>query len=141
MFGCAKKGRIRRSRLLFRDMTLPDKSMEELQEVGVYSATEVKYENTINRLTAVANPQQIERVIRGCKFNVNILYDASAPDKAEEDIALLAEGMKLLEYDYLGGHGSRGHGKVKFSRLRIRTAVGENDGTLLEKCQKLLDGV
>ena len=33
-------------------------NMDELNEVGVNSSTEVKFENTINRLTAVANPRQ-----------------------------------------------------------------------------------
>lgn len=141
MFGSAKKGQIRQSRLLFRDMILPDSSMQELQEIGLYTAAEVKFENSINRLTAVANPRQIERVIRGCKFDVNILYNASEPAETAEDIAMLAEGMRLLEYDYLGGHGSRGYGKVKFSGLQLRPVVGGVDSELLTKCQALLDEV
>lgn len=141
LFGSAKKNHVQRSRLLFRDMVLPDSSMEELQEVGLHSATEVKFENTINRLTAVANPRQIERVIRGCKFDVNILYDASEPDELEEDIATLAEGLRLLEYDYLGGHGSRGYGKVRFSGLQIQPAVGSLPEETLARLQSLLDEV
>ena len=141
IFGSAKKGHVRQSRLLFRDMILPDSSMKELQEVGLYAATEVKFENGINRLTAVANPRQIERVIRGCKFDVNILYDASNLTEMAEDIAMLAEGMRLLEYDYLGGHGSRGYGKVKFSGLQLRPVVGGVEPGLLAKCQAMLDEV
>ena len=141
MFGSAKKNQIKCSRLLFRDMILPDSSMKELQEVGLYAATEVKFENGINRLTAVANPRQIERVIRGCKFDVNILYDASNLTEMAEDIAMLAEGMRLLEYDYLGGHGSRGYGKVKFSGLQLRPVVGSVEPGLLAKCQAMLDEV
>lgn len=141
IFGSAKKGHIRQSRLLFRDMILPDSNMKELQEVGLYAATEVKFENTINRLTAVANPRQIERVIRGCKFDVNILYDAIKLAETAEDISMLAEGMRLLEYDYLGGHGSRGYGKVKFSELRLRPVVGTVEPELLTQCQALLDEV
>lgn len=30
--------------------------------------TEVKFENSISRLTAVANPRQIERAVRGLSF-------------------------------------------------------------------------
>ena len=141
MFGSARKGQVRQSRLLFRDMVLPDSSMKELQDVGLYAATEVKFEITINRLTAVANPRQIERVIRGCKFDVNILYDATEPSETLEDISMLAEGMRLLEYDYLGGHGSRGYGKVKFSGLRLRPVVGNAEPELLANCQALLDEV
>ena len=141
LFGCSKKEQ-RRSRLLFRDMILPDSSVQELQKVGLYAATEVKFENSINRLSAVANPRQIERVIRGCKFDLNILYDLCETDKLNEiteDIALLAEGMRLLEYDYLGGHGSRGYGKVKFSDLQLRPAVGKPEEAILADCQASLD--
>lgn len=141
LFGSAKKGNIGRSRLLFQDMVLPDASMAELREVGLYSATEVKFENAINRMTAVANPRQIERVIRGCRFDVSILYDASNAEETAEDVALLAEGMRLLEYDYLGGHGSRGYGKVKFSGLKLRVAVGKLPPAILNECQALLDEV
>lgn len=141
MFGSAKKGQAKHSRLLFRDMVLPDASVQELEEYGLHAATEVKFENTINRLTAVANPRQIERVIRGCKFDLNILYTATEPEELIEDIAMLAEGMRLLEYDYLGGHGSRGYGKVKFSGLQLRPVVGEPASELLAKCQALLDEV
>ncbi len=138
LFGSAKKGDIQRSRLLFRDMVQPDDNVEELQALGIHGATEVKFENAINRLTAVANPRQIERVIRGCKFDVSILYDAAEADEIEEDLAMLAEGMRLLEYDYLGGHGSRGYGRVKFSALRLRPVVGELAAEQLERCQSLL---
>ena len=141
LFGSAKKNQVQRSRLLFRDMIWSDASVEELRAVGLHTATEVKFENTINRLTAVANPRQIERVIRGCKFDVNILYNAAEFDDLTEDISLLAEGMHLLEYDYLGGHGSRGYGKVKFSGLKLHPAAGKIPSELLQKCQALLDEV
>ena len=29
-----------------------------------------------------------------------------------EDMGLLAAGLELLQMDYLGGHGSRGYGRV-----------------------------
>lgn len=50
---------IPRGRLLFTDMILNNR--EELYKKGVQGLTEVKFENSINRLTAVANPRQIER--------------------------------------------------------------------------------
>ena len=36
-------------------------------------------------------------------------------DDVIDDIKTLSEGFKLLQYDYLGGSGSRGYGKVKFA--------------------------
>ena len=72
---------------------------------------------------------------------MNILYDGSNEAETAEDIALLAEGMRLLEYDYLGGHGSRGYGKVKFSDLTLCVAVGELPPAILAEFQALLDEV
>ena len=69
LFGTAKKdkeGKLWRSRLLIADMFL--KNEEELRRQGIQSLTEVKFENTIKRTDAVANPRQIERVIRGSIF-------------------------------------------------------------------------
>ncbi len=104
--------------------------------MGVYSATEVKFENGINRTTAVANPRQIERVIRGSVFDLRLVYEYAVADEEEEeileDIALLAEGMKLLQYDYLGGHGSRGYGGVKFKELHLAPVVGTLNESLLQ---------
>ncbi len=141
LFGSARKNAVKRSRLLFRDMLLSN--MDELRDQGLHSATEVKFENNINRLTAVANPRQIERTIRGTKFELCIVYDVhdAQRDEVLEDMALLAEGMKLLQYDYLGGHGSRGYGKIKFENLNVQPAIGEIDPALVQKCVAAFEGV
>ena len=54
LFGSSEKNKIKRSRLLFSDMVLANE--QELREAGLQSMTEVKFENSISRLTAVANP-------------------------------------------------------------------------------------
>lgn len=138
LFGSASKP-VHRSRLIFRDMILDN--LDELREQGVRSATEVKFENGIHRLTAVANPRQIERTIRGSRFRLSVIYDASDPEEMLEDIQTLTEGLCLLQYDYLGGHGSRGYGKVCFSDLALESVVGEVESSLLKRCQKVLEGV
>ena len=51
---------------------------------------------------------------------------------------LLAEGMKLLEYDYLGGSGSRGYGKVKFNDISAIVAVGDVPDEIADKCTDIL---
>lgn len=139
LFGSAKKNQIQRSRVLFRDMMLSN--MKELREYGLNSATEVKFENTISRMTAIANPRQIERVIPRTKFDLSIVYNVQEADEVIPDLQLLAEGMQLLGFDYLGGHGSRGYGKVKFSDLQLRSVVGEIDYDLLTQCQQVFEGV
>ena len=136
LFGSAKKNDIRKSRLIFSDTYLSN--MDKLKELGLHSATEVKLENTINRLTAVANPRQIERTIRGSEFNLSMIYDADKEEDIIEDFKTIAEGLKLLTYDYLGGHGSRGYGKIKFNDLNVYLAVGEVSDKILEECNNIL---
>ncbi len=139
LFGSAKKGAVKNSRIILSDMMMANE--KELREQGLLSLTEVKFENTINRLTAVANPRQIERVVRGSKFNLDFIYEVQKEEEIEEDFEVLAQGMKLLQYDYLGGHGSRGYGKVRFHGLKADTVIGRLDAEVLEHCNELLEGV
>lgn len=129
----------RPSRIIFTDMTI--KNADELEKINIYTPTEVKFENTINRLTGVANPRQIERVIRGCIFGMEIIYNIDEEEEIEEDLKMLVEGFKLLKYDYLGGHGSRGYGKVKLNKLRAECVVGEVDDKLIDKLNAMLKDV
>lgn len=87
--------------------------------------TEVKFENTINRLTAIANPRQIERVVRGSEFAINMVYDMEDAEVLKTDFINIAKGLKLLSMDYLGGHGSRGYGRVAFHDFEIMIKAGE----------------
>lgn len=112
MFGSAKP--VRRARLQFADCFVSN--YDEMSSVGL---TEVKFENGINRMNSVANPRQIERVIAGTAFAVNLVYNVDQPREAMEDLSLLAKGFKLLQLDYLGGHGSRGSGRVSFRQFQV----------------------
>ena len=116
LFGSAEP--VRRSRLQFADAFLTN--AEALSNKGV-RVTEIKTENTISRANSVANPRQIERVIAGAVFGVSIVYDVTDPAQVEEDLALLAKGMKLLQMDYLGGHGSRGSGRVSLKNFALKS--------------------
>lgn len=137
LFGSAKKGEVKPSRLIFSDMSLANES--ELREAGLQSMTEVKFENTINRATAVANPRQIERVIRGSEFDLSIIYNAEKAEEVTDDFKTLSEGLKLLENDYLGGNGSRGYGKVKFKDLKATVVTGSLDESIIGECNKLIE--
>lgn len=136
LFGCAKADKVRRSRVLISDMFLSNE--EELRKQGLQSLTEVKFENTINRATAVANPRQIERVVRGSRFDLDIMYEAEEENEIREDMEVLAEGLRLLQYDYLGGSGSRGYGKVLFHDIQADVVVGVVDEAIMEQCNALL---
>ena len=90
------------------------------------SLTEVKFENTIDRGTCVANPRQIERVVPGVVFETVIVYNELDEQETEEDLKTLAEGMKLLQYDYLGGHGTRGYGRLSFENIDVEIINGDD---------------
>ncbi len=136
LFGSAKKGDVHTARLLFSDMFLQNK--EELRSANIYRATEVKFENTINRTTAVANPRQLERVIRGAKFGLNLVYEYKDDETMLRDFEMLKNGFRLLQYDYLGGSGSRGYGKVALYDIEVDPVIGEVDEDTLEQCRAML---
>lgn len=120
-------------RLIFRDAFFVNK--EELDSLGVKSYTEVKFENTIDRITAEANPRQIERAIRNSVFAFELIYEITDESEAqvEEDFKVILDGLKLLELDYLGGSGSRGYGKVVFEDLKASTVFGSFDASRLNE--------
>ena len=105
---------VQASRLQFSDCFVSN--VAEMRRVGI---TEVKAENGISRADSVANPRFIERVSRGTTFDVKIVYEIIDDAQTVEDLALLAKGMKLLQLDYLGGHGTRGSGRVSLRDFEI----------------------
>lgn len=136
LFGTAKKGNVRASRLLFSDMKIANE--RELREAGLQSLTEIKFENTINRATAEATPRQIERVVRGSVFNLDIIYNVEEEEDVIADFKTFAEGLRLLQYDYVGGSGSRGYGKIVFNDLKATVVTGTLDDKLVLECNELL---
>lgn len=139
LFGSAKKENIRCSRILFSDMIMSN--LDELKQQGLTSSTEVKFENSIKRTTAVANPRQIERVIRGAEFPLDLIYEMDTEEKMKMDFEIIRDGLRLLEYDYLGGNGSRGYGKVRFKELELEVLIGDISEEILNECQGLLNEV
>lgn len=140
LFGSSKKNDLRMSRLIFSDMMLSN--WDKLKAEGLTSKTEIKFENTINRATAEANPRQIERAIRGSQFELNLIYEIYSETEMEEDFEVLKNGFKLLQYDYLGGNGSRGYGKVKFNDLKLEIVIGDEVSENTRRaCQNKLDEV
>ena len=80
---------------------------------------ELKWENTINRITSKATPRNIERVPKGSKFNFEMIISKYESDDDFDYLKRLLEAMYLLENDYLGGSGSRGSGQVSFNNISI----------------------
>ncbi len=108
------------ARLAVRDLHLTEESAEELKglETGLYM-TEWKSENGLDRLTAAANPRQLERVPAGAVFHFEVAYTVTQPEELLEDWRNLTEQFHILEDDALGGHGSRGYGQVHFQCDRV----------------------
>lgn len=113
-------GRNATSRLIIRDSHLESKSAEFLKKVdtGLYM-TEWKFENNIDRVTAAANPRQLERVPAGSKFDFELIYTVENAEQAVKDLENIAIALAFLEDDALGGNGSRGYGKVIFENFRF----------------------
>lgn len=87
--------------------------------LGEGIATEIKTENTIDRVTSKANPRPMERVPARSAFEFEMIFDVYDP---EGDTALLKHlfaAMRLLENSALGGSGSRGYGKIKFTDISL----------------------
>ena len=133
LFGNSNDERFKMGRLIFRDAFLSN--ADELDSLGARSYTEVKFENTIDRITAEANPRQIERAIRDSVFGFELIYEVTDKSQAqvEEDFKVILDGLKLLELDYLGGSGSRGYGKVVFEDLKANTVFGNYDVSRLNE--------
>ncbi|MEH1785684.1 MAG: type III-A CRISPR-associated RAMP protein Csm3 [Nostoc sp.] len=114
------RGRNAPARLIIRDSHLLPDSAAKLKQVdtGLYM-TEWKFENGIDRVTAAANPRQLERVPAGSKFQFELVYTVEDAEQAVEDLQNIAIALAILEDDALGGHGSRGYGKVRFQNFEF----------------------
>lgn len=119
LFGSSEP--IQRARLQFADSFVSN--MEQMKAAGL---REVKFENGIDRASCVANPRQIERVVSGTTFDVIIMYSLQDEEpEIEEDMKNLASAMRLLQIDYLGGHGSRGSGRVSFTKISLKPLLSD----------------
>lgn len=104
------------SRLAFWDCALTKEWLEEM-DIKSLMLTEVKMENTINRISGTAdNPRNTERVPATAKFDFNLTIRVHGNENLIDTVLV---GLKLLELTGLGGSGSRGYGKIKFINLEL----------------------
>lgn len=134
------------SRLQFFDIRMTETSLKQFDKLDMDTYIgEVKFENGIDRVTATANPRQIERVPAGVEFAFRLVYNIENPDEVTEDVKLLADGLKLLQMDYLGGSGSRGYGRVSLRGFDVSMFAVDEEKTAdvkanLEEIKRLLEG-
>lgn len=109
------------TRLTVRDIPIDPDSLSEL----VIDYAEVKWEAAIDRVTSAATPRQAERVPAGAIFKplelVFNFYEAADVTRFSD----VLRGLRLVTDDYLGGHGSRGAGKVAFEELTLTLKYGK----------------
>jgi CRISPR-associated protein Csm3 len=111
----------RPSRLIVRDAELDVDACDFSNTDLPY--TESKTEVTIDRVTAKAMPRTFERVPAGAKFKLNMVLNVFEGEDEKELKKTLKQAIELLQDDYLGGHGSRGYGQIKFEGLDIDKGV------------------
>lgn len=104
------------SRLIVRDAEM-DLSNAEMFANTDLPYTESKTEVAIDRVTSKANPRTFERVPAGAKFKLNMVLNIFEGEDENDLKNTLNQAIKLLEDDYLGGHGSRGYGQVRIHLL------------------------
>jgi len=104
------------TRLSFWDCELSPAWLQKVESLNL-GLTEVKSENSINRITGAAvAPRFFERIPAGATFDFRL----SLKVLDEEDLLpTVLAGLRLIELDSLGGSGSRGYGKVKFVDLEV----------------------
>ena len=118
IFEPVESDEISMSRCIFRDFNLTEESKELLtSKLGPGTYTEIKAENKIGALSGKAeSPRFIERVPAGAEFSGEIVLNAFDGDDVEKMEKFIYESLGLLEYNYLGGSGTRGYGRVKTDR-------------------------
>lgn len=143
LFGSAESKNPKASRLQYYDVFMNKESSNYIKELDTDTYLgEIKFENTINRLTAVANPRQIERVPAGSEFDFKLVYNIEKDDEVNEDMNTLKEAFELLQIDYLGGHGSRGYGKVEFTDFSVKVVKlgGKENNIDAKKIKEMFEG-
>jgi CRISPR-associated protein Csm3 len=105
------------TRLAFWDCSLETGWVEDMKKRNLL-LTENKSENMIDRIRGVAeHPRNTERVPAGARFSFNLTIRVH--DSDADLLAMVWRGLKLLELTGLGGSGSRGYGKLQFTRLEL----------------------
>jgi len=113
-----------------------DSITQQMRENLDDELTEVKSENAVDRITSQANPRTLERVPAGARFRFRMVLDVLCPED-KPLVARVAEALRLLEDDALGGGGSRGNGRVAFGSLTLSWrskdyyAKGASESTLV----------
>ena len=108
------------TRLVVRDAELTDESAQALQDARTdLLYAELKTEVAIDRVTSAATPRTMERVPAGAAFGPTELVFSLYETSDYRRLKTVIDALQLVEDAYLGGSGSRGYGKVKFTAIKV----------------------
>ena len=113
------------SRLLVRDGSLTEASAKKLNNTELLY-TEVKAENSINRITAEANPRFFERVPKSSEFELSMTLNVFVGESEDKYLGLVYECLRLIQDDYIGAGGSRGNGQVSFKLTSVTKRLAKS---------------
>lgn len=113
--------------LVVRDVALTDASAASLEAAKTdLPYAELKTEVAIDRVTSAATPRTVERVPAGAVFGPAELVFSIYGQADYARLRYVVEALQLVEDDYLGGSGSRGSGKVKFTEIHVGARARKN---------------
>jgi len=133
-------------RIIVRDFVIDKTSTSDSLKVDrsrlLEKIYELKQENVINRIEGKAeHPREIERVVPGVIFKGEIVYKLlgwtflskeEVINQVKKEIEELKKAIiYLMKYDYLGGSGTRGYGKVSVYIDRIEIKLEDNQGVIV----------
>ena len=125
------------TRAIFRDTFLTKESRKLYLEDKI-KLSEEKAENTINRVSVMANPRFMERVPAGVEFDFEVILREFEEDKALTLSKTIELGLLLLQNDALGGGGSRGNGKIEFEKFQEIKDLKSRIKELMDEIEKSL---
>lgn len=135
--GSGDKSNTKITRAIFRDTFLTKESRKLYLEDKI-KLSEEKAENTINRVSVMANPRFMERVPAGVEFDFEVVLRDFQEDKNLPLSKTIELGLLLLQNDALGGGGSRGNGKIEFEKFQNIENLKLKIKELMEEIEKSL---
>jgi len=112
---------------------------------------ELKQENLINRVEGKAeHPREMERVVPGVVFKGEIIYKLlgwtilSKDETINQALREIEELKKviiyLMKYDYLGGSGTRGYGKIAINVDKIEAKFENGSEVVISENGSKIEG-
>lgn len=135
--GSGDKSNTKITRTIFRDTFLTKESRKLYLEDKI-KLSEEKAENTINRVSVMANPRFMERVPAGVEFDFEVVLRDFQEDKNLPLSKTIELGLLLLQNDALGGGGSRGNGKIEFEKFQDIKDLKSKIKELMDDIEKSL---